>query len=281
MKKVLWALSCLVFFIFAGCADKADTFTDIVLEGTPVYHIEGFKDKRIRAVYNAIFKSTANFDSDDCGSYSVNTGLRRAALIERTYLAADGNYELNIPIVLHNNQSKCGYQFVGLELDLRRISGEDVDFYYSRFMLLWDKPENDLITYRGYKSNQAGDRDIVEMPPTFITNKKYFRVAPDTSFLCRTTWREWSNDTEDKSGFHCVMKIGSGDTKFYPKNEIGTTVTNPQFGVDEILSSNLTINIIADDNGSIAYYDNRTGRWADKFREYVPHKKSTLQKLFD
>jgi hypothetical protein len=270
------ALFCLISFVFTGCADKADTFTDVVLEGTPVYHIEGFKDKRIRAAYNAVFKSTANFDSDDCGSYSVNTGLRRATLIERTYLAADGNYELNIPIILHNNKSKCAYQFVGLELDLRRISGEDVDFYYSRFMLLWNKPENDLTTYKGDKTGTAGSRNIAEMPPTFITDKKYFRIAPDTSFFCRTELYEWLLKEESSGGFHCAMKINSGDTKFHPVNKIGTTVTNPQFGVDEIISSNLTINIIADDNGSIAFGGGQ-GIKQDRFREYIPSKK----KLFN
>ena len=77
------------------------------------------------------------------------------------------------------------------------------------------------------------------------------------------------------------MKINGGDTKFYPMNEnLTRRVTNPQFGVDEISSSNLTVNIIADDNGSTAY-DGKPGVEQDKFREYIPPKQSIFQKLFD
>jgi hypothetical protein len=240
-----------------------------------MYNIKGFKDERIRAVYSAEFKSTTNFEKDECGLYNIDTNIREARLASRIYIPQDENYEINIPIILNDNNNGCNYQLAGLELDLRRVSGDEVDFYYSRFMLLLDRPENSLITYGGYKSNQAKG-DFSDMPTAFITDKKYFRIAPDTSFLCRTIWREWDTDSEDdKSGsFQCAMQINSGNTDFDPLNRLGTYVTNPQFGVDEITSSNLTINIIADDDGSIAFYGDGTGEHPDRFREYIPPKKS-------
>jgi hypothetical protein len=282
MKLLKLLAAGLSLALFIGCADKASTFADLITDETPIYHIQGFKDKRIRALFSATFKSTANLDNDKCGYTDRNTNLRRAILMDRMYLASDENYELKIPIILNDNQNNCNFQFIGLELDLRRISGEEIDtYYYSRFMLLLNRQKNDLTVYEGHGAGQSANSDIVEMPPTFITDKKYFRVAPDTSFLCRTEWRDWSQEKEPSGGFYCAMKINGGDTKFYPKNEIGTRVTNPQFGVDEIVSSNLTINIIADDNGSIAYYEDKMGKWTDRFREYIPPKKSIFQKLFD
>jgi hypothetical protein len=272
----------LILTTLIGCASKTDTSViNLITDDTPIYHIKGFKDKRIQAIYSAEFKSTTNIDSDKCGYTYRNTGLRRAILKERMYIASDDNYELKIPIILNDNQDNCNFQFIGLQLDLRRITGDEIDQYYSSYMLLWNEPRNHLTVYQGHRTGTVGTGDIVEMPPTYITDKKYFRIAPDTSFLCRTEWRKRLQEAEPSGDFHCVMKINSGDTKFYPTDEKWrTTVTNPQFGVDEISSSNLTINIIADDNGSVAY-DGKPGVEQDRFREYIPPKKSILQKLFN
>jgi hypothetical protein len=140
-----------------------------------------------------------------------------------------------------------------------------------------------LTTYYGYHGGSSGGPDP-EMPHTYVTDKAYFRIAPDTSFLCRTEYSDYAGYTEEQKngfGFHCVMKINSGDTEFHAADEFKfPAVTNPQFGVDNITSSNLTINFIADDNGSLLYSDqvNNKGIHPDRFREYIPPKKGIFQK---
>ena len=100
MKKMMVKMFIigLILTLFIGCTTKTDTFTDLITEDTPIYHIQGFKDRRIRALFSATFKSTTNLDSDKCGYTYKNTGLRRAILKERMYLATDEHYELKIPI---------------------------------------------------------------------------------------------------------------------------------------------------------------------------------------
>ncbi|MDR1285193.1 MAG: hypothetical protein LBJ88_03215 [Campylobacteraceae bacterium] len=285
MKKYLLLPSLILIFIlfFSGCSTKTPLFSDIIPEGSPIYNVKGFKDKRIRAAFITTFKSTANFEKDECGIYNINTNKRGARLAGQMYVAEDENYEIDIPVVINDNGNGCNYKFVGIELDLRRISSEkDIDYMYSRFMLLLDRPENDLTIYFGRKTGSGGSGyDAEVLPPFFFTNKKYFQIAPDTTFLCRTVWSEWIEKEDKSNDFHCAMEINSGDAKFYPKDKLERVVTNPQFGVETIVSSNLTINIIADDNGSIAYHGGGTGIHPDRFREYIPSKKSVFQKLFD
>jgi hypothetical protein len=203
------------------------------------------------------------------------TARKKPTVMTKTYLAGDDNYTIDIPIELSDNTDGCGYNFTGLELRMRRVGDPSM---YSSFMLLWNRPRNDLVTYYGYYGGSSGGPDP-EMPATYVTDRAYFRIAPDTSFLCRTEYKERKEYTEEQKngfGFHCVMKINSGDTKFYKADNIYDVVTNPQFGVDNITSSNLTINFIADDNGSLLFgiKDNKRGVHPDRFREYIPPKKS-------
>jgi hypothetical protein len=140
---------------------------------------------------------------------------------------------------------------------------------------------NQFDVYSGYKGSDIGGipSGSEDLTGPFRTDKKYFRVAPNSSILCGTAYMDRDHDVvpDDKVQFFCVPRIDSGDTKLYMEKDMRGMV-NSQFGVDEIIDSNLTVNIVADDNRSIRYGG---GVHPDKFREYIPPKKTFFQKLFD
>ena len=102
------------------------------------------------------------------------------------------------------------------------------------------------------------------MPAKLITDKKHYRIAEDTTFLCRTRWYESSRD----STFHCTMQIGDGqgENVFIPINEPKTHVTHPKFGIDEIQSETLHVDIDVDDEGCTANMGRENLNAKDHFR---------------
>lgn len=227
-------------------------------EKIPTYHISGLKDKRLEINYLLTYKMT-NKNSQQCTSFDYTTDKKKSLLREFSIPIEDENYSITIPIILKSND-ECNYQFIGLSMISKRTNDDDK---YSKHTLLLDRPYNDLTVYFGHKGGMSSEPSP-EMPTRLIAeNKKYFRVAQNTSYSCRTKWSEADNVTnKEVDSFYCVMKIDSGDINFYPRLLNGVeafgVVTNPQFGVDEITNTNLTINFIADDNHSVKYFNNGT-----------------------
>lgn len=100
-----------------------------------------------------------------------------------------------------------------------------------------------------------GGGDPFLMPGFLFTDKKYFRIATETNYFCRTKfYTRLSGD-----GFYCFMQIrdGKANNQFIKPTEYNR-VTHPEFGVDEMKSEIFKINIMADDKGSKAYTGKET-----------------------
>jgi hypothetical protein len=121
-------------------------------------------------------------------------------------------------------------------------------------------------------------------PPYLYTDKKYFRIASKSTFLCKTYWfpeRERLVDygkkmktVEGHSWFHCTMQIDDdvNRTKYTKKPKIAY-YTHPSFGVESIEDTDMKIDILVDEKNCMSF-----GKKPDHFRELEP---SIWQKLFN
>ena len=270
-KTTLKSLTIILFMLLLqSCSTKNQDISELSLEGIPVYTIKGFKDERIDAIYSILYVS-ANLDRKECTQVNFISSSKKPVIGSRSYYVEDGNYTLDIPIELTDDMQGCGFKFRELELIMKR-KGDPNYNAKTYFPILYNKP------IAGTRYQTRSDNKS-ETPVDFKTDKSYFRIAPDTSFHCRTIWHD--NLEPKRANFYCAMKIDSGDKEFHPtERNVWGEVTNPQFGVDEIIDSNLTINIVVDDNRSLLI-DGIPGYTQDYFREYIPPKKSFLQRLFD
>jgi hypothetical protein len=276
-----------VAFALAGCSDKSVSVPDTISPDTPVYHISGTKDARLDAVMSTTFVAT-NINSSKCSSKGAFGDRRKPSFLSKNYFVQDGNYSINIPIEFSDDTDGCGYKLIGLNLLMRRHGDGGM---HSNYYLLTDRKINNLNNLC-VDNLQAiglcgGDKRVYE--DEFKTDKKYFRIAQVTSFLCRTEYHDfkgYSEEFKNASGFYCIMQINSGYAeprifiRNWKKKPDGTSYLeyghnkDPQFGVDEIVNSNLTVNIIADDDGStyISNHDNNhtRGEVPDRLRDYIP-----------
>jgi hypothetical protein len=94
------------------------------------------------------------------------------------------------------------------------------------------------------------------MPAFLFTDKRYFRIAKQTQYICRTEYYAWKHN----SGFYCYMRIrdGEGENQFVHPYAGRQTVTHSEFGTDEISSDTLYVDILVDDLGSKAYTGKET-----------------------
>ena len=91
-----------------------------------------------------------------------------------------------------------------------------------------------------------------DTPPSLFTTKKYFRIASETTFLCKTFWFEEHTKNghhyDDSMQFHCTMQI---DNEFnrtkYKKTPEAYWFSHPEFGVDELTNETMQIDILVDE----------------------------------
>ncbi len=264
----LSALPILLLFI-TSCSSKLKIEKPISLDNVPIYTIKGFKDKRIDAMYSLTYVSS-NLDKKECHQENVISSSKKPVVGNRIYHVFDENYTVTIPIELTDNTDLCGFKFRGIELIMKR-AGESGYNISTHFPILSRDKEAD------FRRRTSGSDKF----SSFETDKRYFRVAPDTSFLCRTEYYEVTNSPS----FYCVMQIDSGDTIINPiilngrETRIGT---NSQFGTDSITNSTITINMVVDSSGSTFIGGPKgSGIKQDYFREYIPPKKSFINNLFE
>lgn len=240
---------------------------------TVVYTIEGKKDPRLQATYLATYIS--NSKSPECSQRNPTTGTRKVNIGSKRYPITTEDYRIEVPVALNESESGCGYRFSRIELMLRRQYDDEL---YSRHILLDDGPKVHAI-YFGTKTGFGGQATLT-MPAMITTEKPYFRIATDTQYVCRTKWYHWRHD----ASFYCFMQIrdGEGDNQFIRPTK-WSYVTHPEFGIDEISSDSLRVDILADDAGSKAYTGKETLQ--DHFRTLPKPKpapgKGMLQWLKD
>lgn len=232
--------------------------------GQVIYTFYGTKDPRLNATFEASYVSTSK--SEDCSHRNPTTSTRKVTIGSKRYPITEEHYRVDIPIYLEENENVCGYRFSRIELVLRRLYDKEL---YSRHILLSQKP----IAYAIYKGTRGGfgSQASLIMPARLTTEKRFFRISKKTQYLCRTKFYPTLKSTD----LICFMRIrnGEGKNKFIPINRPETFVTHPEFGVDDIKSETIEVNILADDLGSLAY----TGKeiLQDHFRS-VPKPRPTL-----
>ncbi len=214
-----------------------------------VYTIEGTKDPRLQATFMATYISTSK--SETCSYRNPTTATRKVKIGSKKYPVTEENYRIEIPVYLEENENECGYRFSRIELLLRRLYDDEL---YSRHIIL-DKTPKVMAIYFGTKTGFGG-RATLTMPAEITTDKRYFRIAKQTQYVCRTNYllRLF------RSQFYCYMQIrdGEGENRFVPTNKQQTAVIHPEFGIDEIKSDTLRVDILADDRGSKAYTGKET-----------------------
>jgi hypothetical protein len=101
------------------------------------------------------------------------------------------------------------------------------------------------------------------LPGTLFTDKRYFRIAKQTKYICRTKYYVRMHSTS----LYCFMQIrdGVGANQFIRPTQY-SRVTHPEFGIDEVKSDTLHVDIVADDLGSKANLNRDNVNAQDHFR---------------
>lgn len=228
-------------------------------DGQVTYTIHGRKDPRLQATFLASYISTSK--SEACSYRNPTTATRKVRIGSKTYPITEEHYRIEIPVYLDESENECGYRFARIEVLLRRQHDQEL---YSRHILLANSPKV-MAIYFGRKGGFGGQASLT-MPSEITTDKRHFRVARKTQYVCRTKYREWKHS----SGFYCFMRIrdGEGENRFIPTNEWKTRATHPEFGIDELESDTLQVDFLADDQGSKRYTGKET--LPDHFRTLSP-----------
>lgn len=236
-----------------------------------VYTIEGKKDPRLQATFLATYISTSK--SEACSHRNPSTATRKVNIGSKQYPITAENYRIQIPVYLEENENECGYRFSRIELILRRQYDNEL---YSSHILLGNQPKVEAIYY-GTKTGMSGGGKNPLMPANIFTDRRYFRIAKQTQYICRTEWYPRLNHGIGDTSLYCFMQIRDGkeENQFVHPYEGRKTVTHPEFGIDEIRSDTLHVDILADDLGSKAYTGKETLQ--DHFRTLPKPKPSQWQ----
>ena len=229
-----------------------------ILAQEPItYTFQGVKDPRLSAKF--IVRYIGSKESEECTNLRLVTGTKRPVMADQVYTVPDGNYSITMPVAIEDDVNNCGYQFRRIELALRRKYDDEL---YSLHILLDTEPKVSAIYY-GHRSGFGGPRSL-EMPSTLHTDKKHYRIAQETHFLCATEWHE----RFDQTVFFCRMQIddGQGENQFIPLDETKTEVTHPRFGIDDIMSETLHLDIQVEEERCIKFTRERK-KELDHFRE--------------
>lgn len=235
------------------------------------YTITGTKDPRLDATYAATYVSQ-NLTDDACSYYEGDKGFRRPKIASSRMTVPDGNYTLTLPITLTQEENKCNYRFAGLELYLRRKYDNELS---SIHYILSDKKEVNPIYWKTKGGAMGFNKP--DTPAYLKTDKKYFRIAKESTFLCKTFWFEKGRYADAHSQFHCTMQIDNDVNRMlYQKDPIIYSFSHPEFGVDTIKNETMHIDIMVDEKNCQTMENRRIV--PDNFREL--EKPNLFQKLF-
>ncbi|WP_193110958.1 hypothetical protein [Sulfurimonas paralvinellae] len=238
------------------------------------YTIHGVKDKRLEATYIASYRSV------NCITKDSQTGGRHFGLFGKTIDVPDGNYTIKFPILVKKRKDEeCDSEFAGLELVMRRKYDEKLASIHP----ILSSKKKVMPTY--YKTDGGSAyHGAPDTPPYLETTKQYFRIAPQSTFLCKTFWfpkkysRLLEKVREGHSQFHCTMQIDDDVNRsgYFQRDPRIYTFTHPEFGVDKIVDTDMKIDILVDEKNCKAIKNKKIVD--DNFRELK--KPSIWQKLF-
>ncbi len=219
--------------------------TALMANDQPSYTITGTKDPRLDAWFMATYVSQ-NPD-EECTSKNTFTGGRRFALGGRTIKVEDENYTIEFPIKVTGENNDCDYRFRKLELVMKRLYDDELA---SIHYVLSDRQEVSPV----YWKTKGGAMQLQhsDTPPYLRTDKKYFRIAKESTFLCKTFWFEERNfkgrDTNPHTQFHCTMQINNDVNRtLYKKAPEAYIFSHPEFGVDKLTDEIMQIDILVDE----------------------------------
>ena len=266
MKKIL--LIALVLLL-GGCAETSTpkpTMSKIVNQAT--YTISGVKDKRLDAWYIASYLGQ-NLTNPECYHQRKLTGGKRPKTTGQSIQVPDGNYTIELPIIVNKTENECNYKFIGLKLIMKRKYDKELASIH--YILSENKKVKPI--YWKTKSGASGSGNNPTTPPTLGTFKEFFRIAKDTKFLCKTFFAPIVN----RSTFHCTMQINSDvNRSLYKRDEKTYAYHHPSFGVDEIKDTKMSIDILVDSKNSKTVIDKKVMQ--AEFKEL--EKPSIWNKIF-
>lgn len=252
------------------------TITTLFAQNEAAYTITGAKDPRLDATYAATYVSQ-NLTDEACSYYFGHEGFRRPNISSRRMTVPDGNYTLTLPITLTKEENKCNYRFAGLELYMRRKYDNELS---SIHYILSEKKKVSPIYWK--TKGGAMSLKYPDTPSSIESDKKYFRIAKESTFLCKTEYFAENPPKRMKEGlwFHCTMQIDDdiNRTLYYQKDPLIYSFSHPEFGVDAIENETMHIDIAVDEKGCKANLGRGNINAADHFREL--EKPNLLQKLF-
>jgi len=248
------------------------TSSVVAADEVATYTIHGVKDKRLEATYIASYRSV------NCITKDAQTGGRHFGLFGKTVEVPDGNYTIKFPILVKKRKDeRCDSEFAGLELIMRRKYDDKLASIHP---ILSSKKE----VHVTYWKTDGGAMSLKhpDTPPYLETTKQYFRIAPQSTFLCKTFWFPESHRMDRvykaHSQFHCTMQIDDdvNRTHYSQRDPRIYTVTHPEFGVEKIVDTDMKIDILVDTKNCKAIKNKKIVD--DNFRELK--KPSIWQKLF-
>ena len=268
-KIIVLLLLFLLYYGFTYSSHEEKRVPNTIIASTTnqaLYTLYGTKDKRLDAYFSANYISS-NWD-EGCTDVHLQTGRARPSRFYRGVAIKDGEYKIEFPIFVEQKNDKydCKYIFRSLKLIMKRKRDKESSSVHDILL-------SGRISHPEYSVDGTGSGGVKEMPGFLTTDKRYFQIADNTNYFCRTAFYEFNN--YNSVSFHCIMKIkdGKGINEIYYPTKYNTA-TNSQFGVDKIESAKLKIDIFADDNGSRGYLYKYRGK--DAYNVYGNRKKGTI-----
>ena len=269
------ALLFMVLILLTGCNTMMAEPEVDEEQNQATYTITGTKDPRLDAWFLASYVSQDPYE--ECTYKNIYTGGRRSVLSGRGIKVEDGNYSIEFPLKVVGD---CDYRFRKLELVMKRKYDEELASIHP---ILSDRQRVSPIYWR--TKGGAMGLGHPDTPPYLQTDKKYFRIAKDTTFLCKTKWyperrnRTKGRITEAHSSFHCTMQINSDVNRtLYKKAPEAYWFSHPAFGVDELKNETMQVDILVDEKNCRANLGRDNINAPDHFREM--EEPNLWQKLF-
>jgi|GEM_PF-5798336 len=258
-KVVLFTL----LLFLSGCAqhntektfDNADNASDDLSKNQVLYTFSGTKDPALSAEFILTYIATST--DEHCvkkqGTMSVPITkvekfiIKKESYIQRIYIN-----------VTPLKDDICAFKFTSLNLNIKKTSIPDV---YNRFPILGSYPsfiqgKTGNWAHPIYNGNKydAGTllpiwRQTYSIPSSYRSNKYYFRIADITQFKCITS----GSKNAKSPHFLCLMDIEDEAYRYKPcdaqtlkSNEECNTLYHPEFEIDALQNSKITLDILTD-----------------------------------
>lgn len=248
-----------IFLVSSGCVNSSHLNTAIsssnISENQVVYSFAGIKDPTLIAEFVITYVAT----NKDARCVNLQEDASSPLIKEEKIFIKNERYTKRISInTIPQKDDLCGFKFATLDLIIRRAATPEV---YNRFPILGTYPsiipdQSGNWAHPIYNGSKYGSGMLLPswsqqylIPYSYRSNMKYFKIASETQFKCKT----FGHENAKNPYFLCLMDISDAKYQFkpcrtqnrQPGEECGT-LYHPEFELETLQDSNITLNIIAD-----------------------------------